>query len=139
MTTTLKTLLIPIVVLLAAAGSAQAQEATIEPSPPQQTELMTFDDGTVLRVVVVGKRMTTREAVLADLARYIAAGSPGSEAAWTNHGYVGSASRAEVMAELAQAKANGSFDSSGEHFVGHDARPSKIASAQPALRVASIR
>lgn len=130
-----KTLGVAFVAVIAAAGTP-AQELSIEPYGPSH-EASFPSDGTQ-RVTIVGQRMTSRDSVLAELARYIAAGRPGSDDVLVFSEFKSVASRAEVMADLAKAKAEGRFDSSGEHWSGHDAQPQRVASAAP-QRVASVR
>lgn len=130
-----KTLGVAFVALIAAAGTP-AQELSIEPYGSSYEA--TFPSDGAQRVTIVGQRMTTRESVLAEMARYIEAGRPGSELAYVAGEFKSVASRAEVMADLAKAKAEGRFDSSGEHWSGHDAQPQRVASTAP-QRVASVR
>lgn len=130
-----KTLGVAFVALIAAAGTP-AQELSIEPYGSSH-EASAPSDG-AQRVTIVGQRMNSRESVLADLASYIAAGSPGSETGWSGGDFVSTMSRAEVHAQLMQAKADGTFDGSGEAAHSGHAQAQRLASTSP-LRVASVR
>lgn len=95
------------------------------------------------QVVVIGRRQTTRNEVMAQVAQAIANGTldRSGEVSLVAAVPPGSTlTRAEVLAEVALAKAEGRYDSSGEHWIGHDhgGRDPRVAlAAAPAMKLAA--
>lgn len=135
-------------VLAVASSSTLAQEATLFPHEMRAlygvTEAAAEPEAEPQRIVITGRRLTTRQRVVADLQDAIRDGTldrsgEAQQVALSDGSFL--FTRAEVVAELMKAKAEGRFDTSGEHWIGHDnggQDPSyTVASKGPSSIVAS--
>ncbi len=112
---------------------AQMAQASAQPAGVSSTQ----------QVVVIGRRQTTRDEVMAQVAQAIADGTldrSGEVSLVAAASSNSKLTRADVLAEVAQAKAEGRYDASGEHWIGHDhggRDPRMALAAAPSLKLAA--
>lgn len=127
MTTRLLALAACSAALTLASATALAQEASLFPhelsGTASVTEAAVEPDAQSQRIVITGRALTMRERVVLALMDAIRNGTldrtgEGQPIPLSNGSFV--YTRGEVVADLFKAKAEGRFDTSGEHWIGHD-------------------